>query len=258
MKTETEEWRDIKGYEGYYQVSNMGRVKSLERKIKRSRCGDATIKSKILKLWDTKDYYPYAHLCVCNKRKLIKIHRVIAETFIPNPENKPCINHINGKKNDNRVENLEWCTYSENNFHAFRMGLNNNAKGEMSVNSKLKDDDIIEIKRLYFIEKKSLLEVSLKYGVCKGTIDEIIRCRNWKQIKTPYDHLLGTPENSRSARNSKPILQLSEDGEILKEYKSQIEASSQTRINNGRIRYALRNPMKSTNGFRWKYKTQDI
>ena len=100
-----EEWRDIKGYEGIYQVSNLGRVKSL-----------IGIEEKILKPWcrGKNKYYRCVGLCKNGIRIKYDIHRLVAETFIPNPNKLPCIDHINTISTDNRVENLRWCTLKEN------------------------------------------------------------------------------------------------------------------------------------------------
>jgi hypothetical protein len=104
-------WKDIKGYEGLYQVSNLGNVKSLKYNQQNI--------VKELELVKTTKGYRTVNL----KGKVILVHRLVAETFVPNPENKKIINHINGIKNDNRAMNLEWCTPSENTQHAYRTGL---------------------------------------------------------------------------------------------------------------------------------------
>lgn len=102
----TEEiWKDIEGYEGLYQVSNIGRVKSLNY----NRTGE----EKILKLCKVRGYL-YVGLCKDGKNKSLKVHRLVATAFIPNPENKPNIDHINTIRTDNRVENLHWVTQREN------------------------------------------------------------------------------------------------------------------------------------------------
>ena len=107
-------WKDIKGYEGMYQASNLGQIKSLKLK-----------KEKILKQCKNEHGYLVVNLCKNGKWKTCRVHRLIADTFIPNPENKPCVNHINGQKDDNNIKNLEFCTYSENMFHAYKNNLNN-------------------------------------------------------------------------------------------------------------------------------------
>ena len=120
-------WKEIKGYEGYYLISNMGRVKSQSRKIyndgikgenKFYISEEKIINGRI----DPKGYLRVA-LCKDNKQKDYSIHRLVAIAFIPNPNNKPCVNHKDGNKQNNNVENLEWCTYSENLKHAYKMGL---------------------------------------------------------------------------------------------------------------------------------------
>ena len=101
-----EEWRDIEGYKCLYQVSNMGKVKSLNYK--------RTCKEKILKTGKNKNGYLRVILCKNNKHKKFLVHRLVATAFIDNPENKPNIDHINTIKDDNRAENLRWCTQKEN------------------------------------------------------------------------------------------------------------------------------------------------
>ena len=99
-------WRDVEGYEGLYQVSNLGRVKSLNYR--------RTGKEKILKPIKIKKQYMNVKLCKNGKLKQYMIHRLVAKAFIPNPDNKEQVNHINEIKTDNRAENLEWCDRSYN------------------------------------------------------------------------------------------------------------------------------------------------
>ena len=105
-----EEWKDVKGYEGLYQVSSLGRVFS----IRSNRCLQAYRRSK------DKPYLTVS-LCVNNERKHYKVHRLVAEAFIPNPDNLEYVNHINEDGADNRVENLEWCTAKYNNNYGTRI-----------------------------------------------------------------------------------------------------------------------------------------
>ena len=118
-----EVWKDIPGYEGLYQASNLGRIKSLP---KRKGKGAGYIKGEEV-LTASVEAYGYARVVLRKEgiRKKYQVHRLVAEAFIPNPERKQQVNHKNCNKADNRVENLEWCNSSENMAHAFKNGLVN-------------------------------------------------------------------------------------------------------------------------------------
>jgi hypothetical protein len=105
-----EEWKDIAGYELYYQISNIGQVKRKDT-------------GKILKN-NIRNGYEYVTLCVNGQRKKFYVHRLVAIAFIPNPKSYEQVNHKDGNKSNNKVDNLEWCTQKENLMHAFCTGLN--------------------------------------------------------------------------------------------------------------------------------------
>ena len=116
-----ETWKNIKGYEGLYQVSSMGRVKSLERTIIKKDGRKQTVKERILKGTPDKDGYLKIGLSgSTGKQKWFQVHRLVGEAFIQNPDEKPQINHINEIKTDNRACNLEWCTCKQNINHGSR------------------------------------------------------------------------------------------------------------------------------------------
>lgn len=126
-------WKDIDGYDGKYQVSNLGRVKSLYFMNRRANIP----REKILKFGYNLQGYPFVHLCYLGKTsKPLSVHRLVAKAFIPNPNNYPIVNHINGIKTDNRVENLEWCTQQYNIKQSFKNGQQKptweNKKGELN------------------------------------------------------------------------------------------------------------------------------
>ena len=128
-------WKDIKGFEDKYQVSNLGRIKSLKDK-------NGKYREKILKQCITQKGYLSIYLSLESKKYTYTIHRLVAQTFIPNTENKPQVNHIDGNKSNNIVSNLEWCTNSENQKHAWEHGLSVN-KGQKPVGAYDINDNLI-------------------------------------------------------------------------------------------------------------------
>lgn len=122
-------WKDVKGYERLYQVSNMGRVKSLKRTVKAANGENRAFNERILTLHKNKctERHPrpiyHVELWKENKRSVYFIHRLVATHFIDNPEGKPQVNHIDGNRENNAVTNLEWCTNSENVKHAYKNKL---------------------------------------------------------------------------------------------------------------------------------------
>lgn len=117
-------WKSVVGYEGHYEVSNLGRVRSLNRVVPRSGPTNATSKQGSLrKAHITPKGYARLQLAKDGDTQNYMVHRLVAEAFIPNPFQKPLVNHKNGVKTDNRVDNLEWATDSENQIHAYETGL---------------------------------------------------------------------------------------------------------------------------------------
>ena len=124
-------WKDIEGWEGLYQVSNGGRVRSLDRIIPRSCKGDKFVKGRLLVLRNDKDGYKVVHFrdASTGRNRLLKVHRLVAIAFIPNPKGKDQIDHINGIRSDNRVDNLRWCTCKENlNFPIAKINNSNSTR----------------------------------------------------------------------------------------------------------------------------------
>lgn len=122
-----EVWKDIPHYEGLYQVSNIGRVKALPRVRENHTHGRWIQPEQIMATRLNKDGYEFLCLTGRNgKRKAERVHRLVALAFIPNPDNKPEVNHINCVRDDNRVENLEWVTREENNSYTSKCGNKSN------------------------------------------------------------------------------------------------------------------------------------
>lgn len=142
-------WKDVEGYEGEYKVSNLGRIKSF--KMKFGKQPTETI------MQPQPEHTGYMRVClVKNKKpKCVPVHRIVAETFIPNPENKPVIDHINGNRTDNRVENLRWVTHSENS--------QNTKYGSRRWNSKRVKDNCGHIFESYR-EARKILGINRKHN----------------------------------------------------------------------------------------------
>jgi hypothetical protein len=142
-----EVWKDITGYEGYYQVSNMGRVKSLARKVARiGHGGFRSVREKILPAYFDNNGYQIVFLSKNGERRTLKMHRLVAFAFIPyNPATNE-VNHIDGCKSNNKVTNLEWVTPSQNIRHADKKGLRVCASGASNgLSIQIRDNETGEV-----------------------------------------------------------------------------------------------------------------
>jgi len=158
----TEIWKDIKGYEGLYQVSNMGRVKSLERTLINMNGQKRHWKERILKQRPTRNGYLQVDLCnISCTRKTLSVHRLVCEAFHENPKNKPCVNHIDENKANNVVSNLEWCTVKENCNHGTR-----NARMAKSVGQYTRDGKLVKV-------WQSIMEVERQLGFAHSHISKV-------------------------------------------------------------------------------------
>ncbi len=179
---ENEVWKPVKGYEGYYEVSSHGRVRTIDRVIDKSDGTTQRRRGKISALGTDKNGYHTLSLWKEGKAEFFRVARLVAIAFIENPENKPTVNHINGIKDDDKVSNLEWSTYSENMQHAYDTRLNINPKGEEHHLVKLTDLDVVEIRRLYESGELNQMKLAEKYNVRQPTISRIIHRKRWKHI----------------------------------------------------------------------------
>ena len=175
-----EVWKDIKEYEGHYQVSNIGRIKSLNRIMEVRKGVPQSKKEIILKTFKNKDGYIKHKLSLNGKEKSFAAHRLVAEAFLENPQNKLEVNHINGIKDDNRIDNLEWCTRSENIIHALKTNLKIPQKGSVHGMSKLTEKEVLEIRIIG--RGKSLKEIGKMYNVHQSLISLILLNKIWKHI----------------------------------------------------------------------------
>jgi hypothetical protein len=170
-------WKDIEGQKNCYQISNLGRIRSFSKHNKN--------KDGILKFQIDKGGYYYILLRKDGERKNYKylIHRLVAQVFILNPENKSDVNHKDGIKSHCYESNLEWNTKKENAIHAFKLGLRKGKKGETHPNHKLKDSDIKTIRNLYkttdYYTGRKLAEI---FNTTSHNINRIVNYRRWNHI----------------------------------------------------------------------------
>lgn len=168
-----EEFVEIECYPDY-EISNYGNVRSLDRIVFHPN-GNLRLKGKPIKM--RVKNYGYVSLTNNGVSNNFYIHRLVAIAFLPNPELKPQVNHIDGNKFNNNYSNLEWCTAKENLYHARKTGLNKQ-NGSDSVNSKLSEKEVLEI-------RDSILTceiLSVMYNVSSSSIHNIKTKKTWKHI----------------------------------------------------------------------------
>ena len=165
-------WKDVEGFEGLYRVSSEGVLVSTPR---RGTNGGAVTRYKM------KHGYEEYHLFKDGKRHRRYVHRVLAKCFISNPENKPCVNHIDGNPLNNTMDNLEWVTHKENIQHAVKTGLMTTI-GENHHSVKLTDKNVLEIRDLYNHKIYNQRELSEIYGVAQSNVSVIVRNKSRKVV----------------------------------------------------------------------------
>jgi len=153
-------WKPVKGREGSYEVSDSGQIR---------KCS-----GKVLGQWKNDQGYSLARLA--NPRKTVRVHRIVAEAFIPNPKSYPFVNHIDCNRSNNSVENLEWCTQWQNLEHSRRLGRMQNDywKGKRSPNAALDEETVRQIRQAYANGNISWDAVGKKFGVSKRTVGRIV------------------------------------------------------------------------------------
>lgn len=177
-------WKDIPGYEGYYQASNLGNIRSLSRIVRYKNSGIRKYPGKRLSAEKMKDNYQRVVLMKEGVKTKFRIHRLVAMAFIPNLNNKPFINHIDGNKSNNVVDNLEWCTASENIVHADKHGLRNMSNYTSSRSKKIQ---CLETGEIFATCSKAVTSVGKSIKCASSLMKSVKRCGmayglHWKFI----------------------------------------------------------------------------
>ena len=174
-------WKDIQRFGGYYMASACGKFKRTDKPRVDANGITRVYKERLLNPSKTKKGYLRFYVSINNKSIGQFAHKLIAETFIPNPKNLPEVNHRNGDKADNRIENLEWCTHKENMEHAWENGLCKALSGENNGMSKFTNNQVPEIRRK-LNSGQSGASIARQYGVSRATISYIKLGKTWKHI----------------------------------------------------------------------------
>lgn len=249
----TEEWRPIRGYEGLYEVSSFGRVKSLSRTMPHKIHGAWHIRERILKQnWagpkDSQYLIVFLHKGK-GEQHIFRVHRLVADAFLPKVQGKDFVNHMDCNRSNNSVSNLEWCTPLENTRHAFLSGRCENI-GEyqkrqiVCVDTGERFDSIKDACKKYGVTPKAIAQAANG-----GTIKS---CGVRWQFADEYD--AGTPLRHRKNKNYSPVRQYDlEHDVIVADYPSIQEASIKTGIHRTNITACCLGKYHSAGGFRWEY-----
>lgn len=236
-------WKDIKNYENYYQVSNLGRVRSLDRIIKDIK-SERFYKGKILKLTLCNWGYLTISLKRNSKSKKFLVHRLVAEAFIPNPNNLEVINHKDENKLNNTVDNLEWCSLKDNMLYSKK----NNKKSILQYD---KNGNFIKI-------WNSIAEASEHIKISESALSQCLSGKVsssanyiWRYYIKDYPLKIDVSDLNFA---KKSVYQYSLDGVFIKEWDSCLKAEKTIGISSGNISSACCGKLKTAGGFQWRYK----
>lgn len=241
---EQEIWKPVVGYEGYYEVSNIGNVRSVDRYVESTTTRPRFRKSQPTKKHLDKYGYFVVYLQKHSTCKTIKVHRLVAEAFIPNPNNYPCVNHKNEVKTDNFVQNLEWCTVKYNNGYGTRGQKISDALIDKpkDLNSILQCDTNGKILKEY----RCIFDVG-KYGFCVNDVRDCCHYKHnsrshkgyiwlYKKNISDLDNLVKQYKQSHFIID---INMYNENDELIKTYHTIKEASNDTSISTCTIKRSL-------------------
>ena len=176
-------WMQIEGFEGYFSISSFGNVRSETRTIPHKRFGEVILQGKPIIPTETKsvsNVYCLVSFAKEAKQKMFLVHRLVALTFIENPDNLPSVNHIDGNGLNNRLDNLEWTSPSNNTLHAYKVGLAKGKRGETNSGSKLTEENVRQIRNLITEKTYSQAKIAKMFGVVPMAISDIKLGKTWK------------------------------------------------------------------------------
>ena len=184
------EWRDVPGYETTHEVSSMGELRSKRRWIEVEGGHSHWRGGRPLAMEPNAAGRHQVNIQQGGRTLRTYRYRLVAEAFVPNPDGKPEVNHINGDPSDDRAENLEWCTREENMAHAHRLGLcggarrgqTNAPRGERHWGSKLTDETVLEMRRLARTDRPAAIHLGRSLGVSESTAYGVIAGRSWRHL----------------------------------------------------------------------------
>lgn len=174
------EWMDVVGFEGSYQISNTGVVKSCDRTVLMKNAVLRRVPGKIMSLHDNSNGYRFVNLVSNGKRQFFLVHRLVAAAFVHRIDGNEYVNHKNGNKHDNSADNLEWVTRKQNINHAFQLGILSHS-GEKNSQSKLTEESIAIIRQLRKKGERAV-EIANKFGISRRRIYDIVNLKGWKHV----------------------------------------------------------------------------
>lgn len=246
---EGETFKDINGYEGKYQVSNYGRVRSLSR-YRDNNKNNAYQKGIIFKQSTGKKGYIHVTLYKNGKYKRRLVHRLVAQTFINNEYNLPTVNHKDENKTNNTINNLEWCTQQYNNTYGHRIEKMVEKKAVEIVQIDVNDNYIKVWKNIEDVGRKLKISGSVIVGCCNGNYKTA--CGYKWMYKTEYDKINKSKAIKYKFRN-KPFVQLTLNGEYIREWYSLMEMHKDLGFGISCISNCLNKHILTSNGYKWIY-----
>jgi len=179
---DNEIWKSVKGYEGLYEVSNFGRMKSLSKKVRNGANSYCVRKEIILTGTISNKGYVKVILVKDGQKQQYSVHRIVMMMFVPNPNNMPQVNHLDTNKQNNAVSNLEWCDGSRNMKHACKNGLRDFLKGETHPTAKLSTKEVLEIRRIWDTNMVKIHEIAEIFNITYANAQSIVKRHSWKHI----------------------------------------------------------------------------